>query len=431
MDTIAKITLWGKEVGVVSWNAEKEYAVFEFIDSFIKEDIDIAPLWMPMEDLLRGERIFSFPALQGKTFKGLPGLIADSLPDDYGNTVIDEWFSSIGLSVPINPIDRLCYIGRRGMGALEYEPTRGNASLNESSLIEIAALTKLADNVLNQRIEFQEDLRKNRDTLIDILKVGTSAGGAKPKAIIAFNEATREVRSGQVQAPAGFSYWLLKFDGVEGGKIKDNPIGIGRIEYAYHKMAVDCGINMTECRLWHEGDKAHFMTKRFDRMDTGEKLHTQTLCGIAHFDRDKRYSYEQLFQVMRRLYLPYPDMEEIYRRMVFNVVARNHDDHTKNHSFMMTEDGKWSLAPAYDLCYAYSPSGKWTNQHQLSLNGKRDNITRNDLLAVGKKMSINNCENIIDQVVDVLADWEVYAKEADVKKEYAEQIKDALRLLRK
>lgn len=431
MDTIAKITLWGKEVGVVSWNAEKEYAVFEFIDSFIKEDIDIAPLWMPMEDLLRGERIFFFPALQGKTFKGLPGLIADSLPDDYGNTVIDEWFSSIGLSVPINPIDRLCYIGRRGMGALEYEPTRGNASLNESSLIEIAALTKLADNVLNQRIEFQEDLRKNRDTLIDILKVGTSAGGAKPKAIIAFNEATREVRSGQVQAPAGFSYWLLKFDGVEGGKIKDNPIGIGRIEYAYHKMAVDCGINMTECRLWHEGDKAHFMTKRFDRMDTGEKLHTQTLCGIAHFDRDKRYSYEQLFQVMRRLYLPYPDMEEMYRRMVFNVVARNHDDHTKNHSFMMTEDGKWSLAPAYDLCYAYSPSGKWTNQQQLSLNGKRDNITRNDLLAVGKKMSINNCENIIDQVVDVLADWEVYAKEVDVKKEYAEQIKDALRLLRK
>lgn len=431
MDTIAKITLWGKEVGVVSWNADRGYAVFEFIDSFIKEDINIAPLWMPMEDLLRGERIFSFPALQGKTFKGLPGLIADSLPDDYGNTVIDEWFSSTGMSVPINPIDRLCYIGQRGMGALEYEPTHGSASLNESSLIEIAELTKLADNVLNQRIEFQEDLRKNRDTLIDILKVGTSAGGAKPKAIIAFNETTREVRSGQVKAPAGFSYWLLKFDGVEGGKIKDNPVGIGKIEYAYHKMAVDCGINMTECRLWHEGDKAHFMTKRFDRMDTGEKLHTQTFCGIAHFDRDKRYSYEQLFQVMRRLYLPYPDMEEMYRRMVFNVVARNHDDHTKNHSFIMTEDGKWSLAPAYDLCYAYSPSGKWTSQHQLSLNGKRDNITRNDLLAVGKKVSMNNCENIIDQVVDVLADWEVYAKEVDVKKEYAEQIKDTLRLLRK
>lgn len=160
-------------------------------------------------------------------------------------------------------------------------------------------------------------------------------------------------------------------------------------------------------------------------------MHTQTLCGIAHFDRDKRYSYEQLFQVMRRLYLPYPDMGEIYRRMVFNVVARTHDDHTKNHSFMMTEDGKWSLAPAYDLCYAYSPSGKWTSQHQLSLNGKRDNITRNDLLAVGKKMSINNCENIIDQVVDVFADWEIYAKEVGVKKEYAEQIKETLRLLHK
>jgi len=428
MNMPIKITLWGKEVAVLSWNTERKYGVIEFLESFVKEGLDIAPLMMPLDDLLRGEHIFSFPALHDKTFKGLPGLIADSLPDDYGNSVIDEWFASQQTDVNITPLDRLCYIGKRGMGALEYEPANTDRSLNESSSVEIMELVELADKVLNERERFRVDLQTNRKAVADILKVGTSAGGAKPKAIIAYNKETKEVRSGQVKAPKGFTYWLLKFDGLEGGKIKDNPSGIGRIEYAYYKMAVDCSIDMNECRLLPDGDKAHFMTKRFDRTDTGDKLHIQTLCGIAHFDRDERYSYEQLFQTMRRLYLPYPDMEQMYRRMIFNVVARNHDDHTKNHSFIMDKEGQWSLAPAYDLCYSYSPSGIWTNQHQLSLNSKRDNFTRDDLITVGKKADIRNCVDIIEEITYVVSHWETYAKAAEVKEEYRKQIKETLRL---
>lgn len=430
MNSVIKLTLWGKEVAAITWNTAREYGVIEFFGPFVKEGLDIAPLLMPLGDLLRGGRIFSFPALRGKTFKGLPGLIADSLPDDYGNTVIDEWFASRQFSFQVTPLDRLCYIGKRGMGALEYEPANYDKSLDGSSRIEISELVSLANKVLNQREQFQADLRKNNSALTDILKVGTSAGGAKPKAIIALNETTNEIRSGQVKAPEGFSYWLMKFDGVEGEKIKDNPAGIGRIEYAYHKMAIDCGITMTECRLWPENDRAHFMTKRFDRTDSGERLHIQTLCAIAHFDRDERYSYEQLFQTMRRLYLPYPEMEQMYRRMVFNVVSRNHDDHTKNHAFIMDKSGKWSLAPAYDLCYAYAPSGKWTNQHQLSLVGKRDNFTLGDLLSTGQKMDIKNPMFIIQQIISVVSHWEMYAKNAEVKIEHSKQIQDNLRLLK-
>lgn len=430
MNSVIKLTLWGKEVAAVTWNAGKEIGVIEFFASFVNDGLDIAPLLMPLNDRQRGERIFSFPALRAKTFKGLPGLIADSLPDDYGNSVIDEWFASRQLSLQVTPLDRLCYIGKRGMGALEYVPANYDRSLDESSPLVISELVSLANRVLNQRDQFQADLRENTSTLIDILKVGTSAGGAKPKAIIAFNETTNEVRSGQVKAPEGFTYWLLKFDGVEGGKIKDNPAGIGSIEYAYYKMAVDCGIIMTECRLWHENNHAHFMTKRFDRTDNGEKLHTQTLCAMAHFDRDERYAYEQLFQTMRRLYLSYPEMEQMYRRMVFNVVSRNHDDHTKNHAFLMDKSGKWSLAPAYDLCYTYAPSGKWTNQHQLSLNGKRDNFTLDDLLSTGQKLDIKNPMIIIEQITSVVSQWEMYAKNAEVKREHSKQVQDNLRLLK-
>jgi serine/threonine-protein kinase HipA len=428
MNSVLKVKLWGKEVAAVAWDSEREIGVLEFFDSFVKEDLDIAPLTMPLNDLRRGERIFSFPVLRGKTFKGLPGLISDSLPDDYGNMVIDEWFANKGLTVDINPLDRLCYIGKRGMGALEFEPANYDKSLDESSHIEIGELVALADEVLNRRESFQDNLLKNKKSVRDILKVGTSAGGAKPKAIIALNDKTKEVRSGQVKAPEGFSYWLLKFDGMEGGKIKDNPKGIGRIEYAYHKMAVDCGIEMSECRLLHEGKNAHFMTKRFDRSENGDKLHIQTLCGISHFDRDERHSYEQLFNTMRNLFLPYPQMEQMFRRMVFNVAARNHDDHTKNHSFIMDNVGSWSLAPAYDLCYAYSPSGKWTNLHQLSLNGKRDNFTLSDIMEVAVKADIKNSKSIIDQVTQVVSKWNNYAREAEVNEEFIKQIDANLRV---
>ena len=426
METVINIKLWNENVAAVAWDKEKEYATVEFYDSFAKNGWDIAPLQMPLNDIFRGERIFSFPANRSKTFYGLPALLADSLPDDYGNSVIDEWFASKNMSVEISPLDRLCYIGNRGMGALEFEPANTNHLLNESSVLEIKELAILAKKILNKRTAFQTNLRNNDKAIFDILRVGTSAGGAKPKAIIAYNETTGEVRSGQVQAPEGFSYWLLKFDGIEGGKIKENPLGIGKIEYAYYRMAVDCGIKISECRLLTEGRKAHFMTKRFDRTENGKKLHTQTFCAIGNFDRDERYAYEQIFQVIRQLNLPYSELEQMYRRMIFNVLSRNHDDHTKNHSFLMDKNGKWSLAPAYDLCYAYSPSGKWTSQHQLSLNGKRDGFAMQDLLQIAEKQDIKNAKEIIKQIVDVVSQWTAYANKYKVKPEFIKRIQENL-----
>jgi len=428
MNTIMIVRLWDKEVAAINWNENNGYANIEFFQSFAANDWDIAPIVMSRQDLLRGNRMFSFPTHRGKTFKGLPGLLADSLPDDYGNSVIDEWFAAKQMAVTVNPLDRLSYIGKRGMGALEFEPATDILGLNESSRVEIDNLVELAKQILNKRKNFSAKIKNKDKSIMDILRVGTSAGGAKPKAIIAFNESTKELRSGQVEAPEGFSYWILKFDGVEGEKLRDNPPGIGRIEYAYYKMATDCGINMTESRLLQDGKLAHFMTKRFDRTNEGEKLHIQTLCAIAHFDRDERYSYEQLFQTMRKLYLPYSDVEQMYRRMIFNVIARNQDDHTKNHSFIMNKSGEWSLAPAYDICYAYSPSGQWTNQHQLSLNNKRDNFTAKDLLMMADKADVKNARKIIRNVIDVVSNWEQYAQNAGVKTVYIKQIKQNLRV---
>jgi serine/threonine-protein kinase HipA len=426
METVIKIKLWNENVAAVAWDKEKEYATMEFYNSFVKNALDIAPLQMPINDILRGERIFNFPANRSKTFKGLPALLADSLPDDYGNSIIDEWFASKNMSVEVSPLDRLCYIGKRGMGALEFEPVNIDNLLNESSIIEIKELAALAKEILNKKTAFQTNLKNNNKAIFDILRVGTSAGGAKPKAIIAYNETTGEVRSGQVQAPEGFLYWILKFDGIEGEKIKDNPFGIGKIEYAYYKMATDCGIKMSECRLLQDGRKSHFMTKRFDRTESGEKLHTQTFCAIGNFDRDERYSYEQIFQTIRQLNLPYSDLEQMYRRMVFNILSRNHDDHTKNHSFLMDKSGKWSLAPAYDLCYSYSPSSKWTSRHQLSLNGKRDNFIMQDLLQVAEKQDIKNAKGIIEQMLYVVSQWTEYASKYKVKTKFTKTIQDNL-----
>ena len=428
MQSVLNIKLWGQNVAAIAWDKNQEIGVLEFYNSFDKNGWNLAPLMMSLEDITRGERIFSFPNLKSKTFKGLPGLIADALPDDYGNSVIDEWFATKGKTVEITPLDRLCYIGKRGMGALEFEPTNAGELLNESSKIEIQELVSLAQQILDKRSSFKASLEQNKDALIDILRVGTSAGGAKPKAIIAFNEQTKEVRSGQVKAPDGFGYWIIKFDGVEGGAIKDNPLGIGRIEYTYYQMALGCGIQMMNSRLLEDNVQAHFMTQRFDRTQTGEKIMMQTLSAIAHYDRDERHSYEQLFSVMRRLNLDYPDFEQQYRRMVFNIIARNHDDHTKNHSFIMSNEGYWKLAPAYDLCYSYSPSGQWTNKHQMSVNGKRDNFSIQDLIKVGEDQDINNPKNIIDQTISIVNNWPVYASANYVNPDFINQIGENLRL---
>lgn len=428
MDLIVDVNIWGRNVGSLIWDDYKNVANFEYNEKFLNSKLDISPIVMP----LKGSPgiVYQFLGNRNNTFHGLPGLIADSLPDAFGSQIISEWFTSRGLSdEKITPLDRLCYVGQRAMGALEFEPSKSIKGLDISSEIHINELMKLAEDVFNNRADFQDKLLNQDKKILDILKIGTSAGGAKPKAIIAYNNVTNEVRSGQVQAPAGFTYWLLKFDGgtyEEHSKITDNPKGIGNIEYAYYLMATDAGINMTKSRLLSENDSHHFMTKRFDRTDTGEKLHTQTLAGLAHLDRDQRHSYEQAFQIMRKLGLPYPQHEEFYRRMVFNVIARNHDDHTKNHSFIMDKKGNWSLAPAYDICYSYTPGGRWTNRHQMSINGKQDNFELKDLSLVAENMGIRNYQPIMEQVIETVARWKEYAKEAGVKDIHAKTIEENL-----
>lgn len=429
-ELIVDVKLWGNNVGSLYWDKDAGAAVFDYERKFIRSGLDISPIVMPL-GRYSGEP-YQFLENRNNCFKGLPGLLADSLPDAFGNQIINEWFASRGLSgEEITPMDRLCYVGQRAMGALEFEPSQEIEGINESSILHINELTSLARSVFADREKFQAQLNQEDTKILEILKVGTSAGGAKPKAIIAYNDVTGEVRSGQVQAPGNFGYWLLKFDGgtySEHSEIADNPQGIGNIEYAYYLMAKDCGIEMTECRLLIEGDSHHFMTKRFDRTEAGEKIHVQTLAGIAHYDRDQRHSYEETFRIMRSMGLSYPDQEQLYKRMVFNVMTRNHDDHTKNFSFLMDKSGKWDFAPAYDLCYSYTPGGKWTNRHQMSLNSKQDNFTHEDLVAVAHNMGIRNSQAIIEQVQDTVATWKEYAIESGVKIEHSKVINDNLLL---
>ena len=324
-DLIVDVKLWGESVGSLYWEKESNAALFDYERKFIRSGLDISPIIMPISQY----RNTPYRFLENRTdcFKGLPGLFADSLPDTFGSQIINEWFASQGLSAEeITSLDRLCYVGKRGMGALEFEPSSPINGMNESSVLHIEELTELAKSVFTDRMAFQVQLRQEGRNILDILKVGTSAGGAKPKAIIAYNDITGEVRSGQVKAPEGFGYWLLKFDGgkySEHTQITDNLQGIGNIEYAYHRMAKACGIDMMECRLLQEKESCHFMTRRFGRTENGEKIYVQRLAGLAHYDRDQRHSYEEIFRVMRQMNLPYPSQEELYRRMVFNVMSRN------------------------------------------------------------------------------------------------------------
>jgi serine/threonine-protein kinase HipA len=286
-------------------------------------------------------------------------------------------------------------------------------------------LVELAESVFRDREKFREKLVQQDKTLYDILRVGTSAGGAKPKAIIAYNESTGEVRSGQVPAPKGFGYWLLKFDGVsyrEHDSITEIPRGIGNVEYAYYKMALRAGIRMNESRILEDCSGCHFMTRRFDRTDEGSKLHMQTLAALTHLDRDARHSYEDAFAAMRKLGLDAKADEEVFRYMVFNVLAKNNDDHTKNISFLMDEYGTWKLAPAYDLCYANNPRSRWINRHQMSVNMKQENITRDDLKAVAERIGIRKYAGIIDQVENAIANWDEIAKDCGVRKNHREEI---------
>lgn len=430
MITTAFVNLWGKRVGAVAWDVDTRLGRFEYAPEFRRNNWDIAPIKMPLS--VDAGRIFSFPELRDtRTFKGLPGLLADVLPDKYGNILINAWLARSGRPADsLNPVELLCFIGKRGMGALEFEPVEPEIK-NRTTKIEIDSLIKTAQEILSGRQNFNTDLSAaDERAFADILKIGTSAGGARAKALIAYNPVTKEVRSGQTDAPAGFSHWLLKFDGVMDQQF-GSSYGFGRVEMAYHLMAKDAGIQMTECRLLEENSRAHFMTRRFDREDGRGKLHVQSFCSIAHLDFNNiiHYSYEQLFETMRLLRLPYSEAEQLYRRMVFNVAARNCDDHTKNFSFIMDKTGEWKLAPAYDICHAYRPDSNWVNQHCLSINGKRNDITRQDLLSVAGKMNIKKPGRIIDQIADVVSMWKGYAGKTSVSQDLTEAIQNTLLII--
>jgi len=421
----ALVKLWGDVVGAVSWLDDRAHAVFEFEPAFLKKNLDISPIHMGRTAATQGDGIFAFPSLNKDTFQGLPGLLADALPDKFGNRIIDAWLARNGRDVrSFSPVERLCYTGKRGMGAMEFSPAI-NERFDRAVAVEIAALVDLAQSIMSQRTAIDVTLggseQANAEALMDILRVGTSAGGARPKAIIAMN-GDGHVISGQADAPAGYHYWLLKFDGVTDIELGE-PHEFGRIEYAYHLMAKAAGIDMMECRLLEEHGRAHFMTKRFDRIQ-GQKVHMQSLCGLAHYDFNMAgaYSYEQAFAVMRTLRLSKADAAQQFRRMVFNIIARNQDDHTKNIAFLMDQTGRWKLSPAFDVIYSHNPAGKWTNQHQMSLNGKRDQFTLDDLLTIGNSISLNKPADIIQNILDAVAQWPQFAKQAGLKNETMKEI---------
>ncbi|MCF8324057.1 MAG: type II toxin-antitoxin system HipA family toxin [Leadbetterella sp.] len=420
MVNLANVILWDKLVGAVLWDEAREVASFEMDAAFVRLGLDIAPLTMPLQSVSKGT-IFQFAAIPKETYQGLPGLLADALPDRFGGQLIDIWLASQGRARnSMNPVERLCYQGSRGMGALEFAPAIKQEKDTTKNL-EIGDLVALSKKALELKTELNTAISQTEaEALMDIVKVGTSAGGARAKAVIAYNPLTKEVRSGQVVAPEGFEHWLIKFDGVTNEQLSD-PKGYGRIEFAYYKMAIACGINMTESKLLEEGGRAHFMTKRFDRLPKNQKLHMQTLCGLCHYDYNNpnAYAYEQAFQAMRELRLPYTDAEQLYLRMVFNVIARNQDDHTKNISFLMDNSGKWKLSPAYDVTYAYNPENKWIARHQMSVNGKREGIDQSDLLNVAKQMNIKKPKDIIAQVKETVSNWKHFAQEAQMPERQA------------
>lgn len=426
--TTAAIHLHDTRIGAVHWDPGQELGIFEYDRSFLNSGIEISPLMLPL-----GEGTSSFPSLSRESFKGLPGLLADALPDKFGNLLINQWLERQGRSPSsFNPVERLCYLGSRGMGALEFRP----AILKDrpSEPLEIDALVRLANDALASRDALHANFTQPPEALATILRVGTSAGGARAKAVIAWNPETNEIRSGQVPLPTGFEHWLIKFDGVAENRDKElaDPKGYGRIEYAYHLMARAAGITMSDCRLLEENGRAHFMTRRFDRTPDGDKLHLQSLCAVAHFDFNQAgaYSYEQAFQIARQLNLPQPDLAEMFRRAVFNVISRNQDDHTKNISFLMDRRGSWSLAPAYDLIFSYNPQGAWTQRHQMTFAGKRDHFAPDDLLKVAAAADLKprQAKFIISDVHAAVTRWRTFAREAAVPSAFTDFIHDHLRL---
>lgn len=429
------ITYHEHDVGAVSFDSEKGSGAFEYDPSFVKKGIELSPIKMPLS-----KRIFSFPELNFNTFKGLPGLIADSLPDDFGNAVLNAWVAGQGKSPnDITPLQRLQYTGKRGMGALEYAPATKLRSLNASQHVEIQSLVSIAQDILDARGYFEVNLdhdgQADREAMMSLLSVGMSAGGARPKAVLAFNKDLTQVRSGQASVPEGYTHYLMKFDGVsEHNKNQEtfgDPLGYGAMEFVYQLMAKKCGINMMPCQLLNEGERRHFITQRFDRIGN-QKIHVQTLNGLAHVDYKKpgTFSYAEIFNIARQLKLSAAEAQQMLKRMVFNIVARNHDDHSKNFAFML-KNNTWSLSPAYDLAYSYKPGSQWVNSHWMSLNGKRECFTRSDFYSLEKLsplFSKNTIDHVIDETIEHVSTWTILAREWSVPETLIEEINANLRL---
>ena len=427
MKTNAEIKLWGTVIGAVSLDNQSRTAEFEYNPSFIQSGIQLSPVVMPLK-----QGIYRFPDLPYETYHGLPGLISDSLPDKFGNSIIDVWLSKQGrLPESFNAVERLCYTGKRGMGALEYYPVIASDNIDEK--INVSELVELASMVLKNRQNLKTVLdecnkAEMNTALSQIISVGTSAGGARAKAVIAWNPKTNEVRSGQTENSKGFEHWLIKFSGVAGNKDKEDEDreDFGIIEYAYYLMAKEAGINMSECRILDDGKNSHFMTKRFDRDDKGNKFHMQTLCALAHMDFNQAgvYSYEQLFSILNKIGTHHQDSVEAFKRMLFNVYAYNCDDHTKNISFLMNKQGQWKLAPAYDVSFAYNPNGLWTSSHQMTVNGKRKNFTETDFGTCAKLGNLSDCEvkNAINDVKSAVSNWKSLAETAGVSQKRINEI---------
>jgi len=428
-DIDATVMLWGSQIGAVTWVENQSLGYFQFDPEFLFSGIELSPLKMPLENLP-----YSFPALPREAFKGLPGMLADVLPDKYGNRLIDAWLAEDERAPEsFTPVERLCYVGTRGMGALEFHPVVKRTA-GQTSEVDFSRLVALANRVLDERSHLSGKLTNsdNAGELENILQVGTSAGGARAKAVLAWHPETGEFRSGQLDVGSGFEQWLLKFDGVDNNRDKElaDPLGFGLIEYAYHKMAVAAGIKMMPCRIHEEGGRSHFMTKRFDCFvdDQGEmdKLHMQSLAALQHYDFNDAngYSYEQALMTIRDLGLGHDALEEQFRRTVFNIVARNQDDHVKNIAFLMDRNGEWSLSPAYDVTYSYNASGDWTSRHQMSVNGKREKFELDDLIAFGKTAGLKptKARKIIESISSIVSQWIEFADECGVDEKMARKI---------
>lgn len=426
----AKVYLFDHFVGGLLWDEDAQLGLFEYDPEFVKTGIEISPIHLP----LAANQTYAFPSLNRETYKGLPAVLADSLPDDFGNALIDAWLAKEGRDkATFTPVERILYQGARGMGALEYRPALDGAA-KASESFQIQALVELASEVLSQRESLADRLTKHDATIDDnalqrLIQVGTSAGGARAKAVIAMNDAG-EIRSGQVKAPKGFTYWLLKFDVAKNTDVLADSQGYGRIEYAYSLMAKEAGLTMNPCELLEEGGRAHFLTKRFDRTDDGDKIHMATLCALDHADYKKPggYSYEEAFGVLRVLGLSREEAVEFYRRLVFNLVARNQDDHTKNISFLMDQDGTWSLSPAYDVSWSYLPGNFWVETHQMTVNGKRDKFELADLEAVAKQVKGIDAHSIIKEVCAAVKRWRAIAESVGVAPKMIDEIEATHRL---